>query len=101
MRYPEEDRNAHESVQIREPITFDELGRPFPQLDAALQATENDVVLDLSALATIDTVTMTRILELAQAAHEHGKAVRVSGCTEEVYTLLRYYKIDKFVHMDT
>jgi ABC-type transporter Mla MlaB component len=100
MRDHNQDANAHGNVQICEPTTLDELGTPFPHLETALESTEHDVVLDLSALATIDTVTMTRILEAAQTAHEHGKAVRLTGCTEEVYTLLRFYKIDKFVHMD-
>lgn len=101
MRNHEDNRITHDSVQIAEPTRFDELGTPFPDLEAALNTADEDVVIDLSALSTIDTVTMTRILEAAQAAHAHGKAIRVTGCTEEVYALLRFYKIDKFVHMQT
>jgi ABC-type transporter Mla MlaB component len=100
MRNHDEETSADESVQICEPTTFDELGAPFPEMDWALSSAEAEVILDLSALPTIDTVTMTRILELAQAAHEHGKSLRIKNCTDEVYALLRFYKIDKFVHLE-
>ena len=79
-------------------------GEPFDDfqknLDMLIEKEHNEISLNLSGVKAMNSSNIARILLFQQKAKELGRVMRISGCSDSLYSLFTLTKVSDLINVE-